>query len=312
MINDEIGRCFCKAHNREVCHICCYNFEPTNRMAEENAGLIKKRTEIEETAESYAIAKCSLKGMERMHPRPHAEVFKQNQYFCRQHEKELQKFRNEGKGAEVDAAIKKAMEKQMGGQTEMNAMARAFQTQNPGKSTFEFGGEETQKLYEQFAATPDYEKNVRVDLHTCAYCHKVSEEELKFCAKCRKVVYCNRDCQKKAWKAHKKICIPADSDKVISARLTWAQLEALDGQTASGRTLEVRAVLDESVMRQVVQCKDRNGEMKRVAAYTDSRNIPGLKPGAVLRWKNPRFHYFMDGSSGARIEEEDLVNILVK
>ena len=40
----------------------------------------------------------------------------------------------------------------------------------------------------------------------------------------------------------------------------------------------------------------------------------GLAAGRVLRWKNPRFHMFMDGSTGARIEEdqeEDLANVTV-
>ncbi len=38
---------------------------------------------------------------------------------------------------------------------------------------------------------------------------------------------------------------------------------------------------------------------------------PGLALGKVLRWRKPRFHYFMDGSSGARIEDEDVANITV-
>jgi hypothetical protein len=93
--------------------------------------------------------------------------------------------------------------------------------------------------------------------------------------------------------------------------LTWEQVEAHGGAPVERRTLEVRAMLDESITRQVFSCKDRVGGIKRVAAYTNSRAIPGLKQGALLKWKNPRFHHFMDGSSGARIEEEDLVNVTV-
>jgi hypothetical protein len=48
-----------------------------------------------------------------------------------------------------------------------------------------------------------------------------------------------------------------------------------------------------------------------IAAYTNDRRIPGLQQGSVIRWKNPRFHYFIDGSSGARIEEEDLPNLKI-
>lgn len=56
--------------------------------------------------------------------------------------------------------------------------------------------------------------------------------------------------------------------------------------------------------------KDHRGGMHRVAFYSD--DVPaGLKLGAVMRWRNPHFHWFMDGSSGARIEDEDLPNISI-
>eukprot|EP00578_Thalassiosira_sp_NH16_P009850 CAMPEP_0181114906 /NCGR_PEP_ID=MMETSP1071-20121207/21152_1 /TAXON_ID=35127 /ORGANISM="Thalassiosira sp., Strain NH16" /LENGTH=547 /DNA_ID=CAMNT_0023199085 /DNA_START=138 /DNA_END=1781 /DNA_ORIENTATION=- len=43
----------------------------------------------------------------------------------------------------------------------------------------------------------------------CDFCGKV-ESDLKQCSVCKKVQYCSRDCQKKAWKAtHKHECIPA-------------------------------------------------------------------------------------------------------
>jgi hypothetical protein len=51
--------------------------------------------------------------------------------------------------------------------------------------------------------------------------------------------------------------------------------------------------------------------VRTVAAYTDSRSIAGVAPGKVLRIKNPRFHYFMDGRSGTRVEQEDLANVTV-
>jgi len=68
---------------------------------------------------------------------------------------------------------------------------------------------------------------------------------------------------------------------------------------------------DGSIMRQVFECQDRVGVIRRIAAYTNSKMIPSAAPGKLLRWKNPRFHWFMDGSSGARIEEEDLKYITV-
>ena len=41
MYVDDIGRIFCSAHRRAVCHSCFYNFEIMNSMAEERAGLRK-------------------------------------------------------------------------------------------------------------------------------------------------------------------------------------------------------------------------------------------------------------------------------
>ena len=78
IINDDIGRTFCKAHRRETCHECCMSFEPMNRDAEERAGLRKPKTEVEKLAETQAIAEYALRGMERMHPRPPRAVFEQN------------------------------------------------------------------------------------------------------------------------------------------------------------------------------------------------------------------------------------------
>lgn len=44
IVSDEFGRTFCKTHSREICHECCMSFDIQNRMAEENAGLRKKKT----------------------------------------------------------------------------------------------------------------------------------------------------------------------------------------------------------------------------------------------------------------------------
>ncbi|KAH8767719.1 hypothetical protein BGZ57DRAFT_923204 [Hyaloscypha finlandica] len=46
----------------------------------------------------------------------------------------------------------------------------------------------------------------------CASCSALEtdpEKPLKPCAKCQTVRYCSRDCQKKDWKLHKKICASA-------------------------------------------------------------------------------------------------------
>jgi uncharacterized protein YnzC (UPF0291/DUF896 family) len=93
--------------------------------------------------------------------------------------------------------------------------------------------------------------------------------------------------------------------------LTWAQVEAAQGSPVDG-FLELEVVKDESsMMRQVFQCRDCDGVTHRIAAYNNSRKIPGITLGKRFSWGLPRFHYFMDGSSGGRIEEEDLAHIIV-
>jgi uncharacterized paraquat-inducible protein A len=45
--------------------------------------------------------------------------------------------------------------------------------------------------------------------NTCAYCHRLEEENEKFkvCARCKKVTYCSRKCHVKDWKrGHKEDC----------------------------------------------------------------------------------------------------------
>ena len=278
-------------------------------MAEEEAGLRKKRTEVEETAEMVAVCLYALDGMERMYPRPDEAIFEQNRRWLKEHQDKLQRFKDAGEEG-VDEALRKACEKQQVSELQMRGLTQAWSKQNPGKTTFEVGGEETQKLYEQFIAAPESRSKRRAEKWTCDYCNKTSVKKLSMCARCKKVSYCNKDCQRAAWKAHKKTCVAVEKEPK-SLPQTWDQVEAHGGAPVEGKTLEVRAILDESVTRQVFQCKDRVGVVKRIAAYTNSRRIPGLQQGSVIRWKNPRFHYFMDGSSGGRIEEDDLPNLKI-
>lgn len=53
----------------------------------------------------------------------------------------------------------------------------------------------------------------------CFVCNKTEtelNENLKYCAKCRKVAYCSRDCQAADWKTHKKACAASGSDNGVS------------------------------------------------------------------------------------------------
>ncbi len=50
------------------------------------------------------------------------------------------------------------------------------------------------------------QKQIVQDKERCAYCWKRAQS-LKSCAKCRKIMYCGRECQKGHWKTHKTDCI---------------------------------------------------------------------------------------------------------
>jgi len=308
MFTDEIGRCFCDKHRRAQCHECCYDFRDMNEMAEEEAGIRPKKTPAEKAAAEVAVAMSALRGMERMVPRPSQEIFQMNRQFLKDAQDKLKAI--EDSGEDVKEPLRRAMQKEQQQEGEMRGLTQAYAQQNPNSRTFEVGGPETQRLYDEFMAAPETKQN-RAEKFTCAYCGKSSPTKLNLCSRCKKVAYCDKDCQRAAWRAHKKECVVVEGKEPKSLPLTWPQVEAHGGSPVLGRVLQVRAMVDESVTRQVFGCKDRTGEVRRVVAYTASRRVPGLQQGVILKWKNPRYHYFADGSSGARIEEEDLVNITI-
>lgn len=305
MHRDDTGRMFCP-HNRDYCHICCCDHRMTNRVMEEHAGLKKKPTPVEEAAKMYAVTLRALRGMELMQPRPSEEVFEQNRQWKKEKEEELRKFAEAGE--DVESAIRRAVDREDSDELEMDAMKQTMARLNPGQTEFELGGTDSQEIYDEFIKGPQGNKS-RADVFTCSYCGKTGTKKLATCSRCKKPSYCGRECQSAAWSAHKKDCIKTDKEPK-KLHLTWEQVEVHQGAPAKG-TLEVKAIKDESMMRQVFQCKDRVGMCRRIAVYTNSRQIPGLRVGATVKWKNPRFHFFMDGSCGARIEEEDLEDLVV-
>eukprot|EP00545_Synedropsis_sp_CCMP1620_P013722 CAMPEP_0119018488 /NCGR_PEP_ID=MMETSP1176-20130426/19525_1 /TAXON_ID=265551 /ORGANISM="Synedropsis recta cf, Strain CCMP1620" /LENGTH=333 /DNA_ID=CAMNT_0006972505 /DNA_START=23 /DNA_END=1024 /DNA_ORIENTATION=+ len=143
---------------------------------------------------------------------------------------------------------------------------------------------------------------------SCARCGGVTTD-LKKCSGCQKVSYCSQSCQRADWKTHKVFC--KAKQKQSESTLTWIQLESYGGIPARDKYLEVKFMQHEAGLRLVAQCRDVEGGYRRVAAYTTSRNIPDFVPGKTFRWKHPRYHYFMDGSGGARIENEDLKDIQI-
>jgi hypothetical protein len=97
-----------------------------------------------------------------------------------------------------------------------------------------------------------------------------------------------------------------DDDGDITRTLTWAQVEEAKGSPVNG-FLVLAVVEDESsTTRQVFQCRDSDGETRRVVVHTNSGRVPGLTLWSQFAWQFPRLHYFEDGSSGGRIEEIDL------
>jgi hypothetical protein len=307
-VYDDIGRMFCKEHRRAVCHVCGFDFQMMNEDVEANAGLRKKKSEVEQVAEDFEAASVSLNYMRQQGMT--GPMYEQAKQYYDEAQTKLRRLEGQGQGHDVQAALEKAAETTRTTEANRNALMQAWAKENPGKRVMEVGGEDTQRLFDQFVAPPPT-NYTHVEKFTCSYCDKSSATKLLLCGRCKRVSYCGKECQTVAWKAHKAYCVPTEGKKPKSLPLTWAQVEAAGGRPVTGRTLEVRAIVDESMMRQVFSCKDRTDAVRRVAAYTSSRGIPGLKQGAVLRWKNPRFKYFLDGSSGARIEEEDLRDVTV-
>ncbi|XP_064406286.1 uncharacterized protein LOC135351251 [Halichondria panicea] len=75
------------------------------------------------------------------------------------------------------------------------------------------------------------QKQIVEDKERCAYCWK-STPSLKSCAKCRKIMYCGRECQKSHWKTHKNDCIvTSDADKKSKPKCNSCEKEITDELT---------------------------------------------------------------------------------
>ena len=66
---DEIGRCFCKAHRRDSCHKCCFDFVKMNQMTETQAGLRKPPSKIDELIDEQDMLKRGISFMKQQPPR---------------------------------------------------------------------------------------------------------------------------------------------------------------------------------------------------------------------------------------------------
>jgi hypothetical protein len=65
----------------------------------------------------------------------------------------------------------------------MEAMVEAMARLNPGQRDFEMGGEESQRIYDEFVKGPTV-KDTRADVFSCSYCGKTSAKRLSGCGRC--------------------------------------------------------------------------------------------------------------------------------
>lgn len=318
---DEIGRMFCKDHRKVHCNICCMSFDIQNKHAEIAAGLRRPPSKAEELANQKVMIERGLAFMANQTNPATRRHMRENVLFHQTElarvERELQDLLNEDEDQlpEYQRAFQEELEKAQSNDVDQRAMAEAFARLNPGKTEFEMGGEETEQIYQKFVAPPpSAQRDAALDPYTCSYCKKISTTKLLACGRCKKQAYCSPECQRPHWKAHKKECKRVEQltdEETKMMPLTWKQLEEFSN--APGKELEVRFVTDRpGMLRQIAVCKDRVGISKTVAFYNTSKCLPGFVQGKIMVWKNPRFHYFADGTNGARIEESDLINIRIK
>lgn len=215
-----------------------------NRQAEINAGLRKPPTEVETLTEQQSMLMRGIQFM-RSNRQPENDpnmIFHLNE--LKKVESRLAELKSTGKLQEISGAQRSVELKNRAHDAEMAAIANAWSKQNPGKTSMDFGGPETQKLFEQYAAAPPSAEIDRVDKRVCGYCGKSSAEKLLLCSQCKSAVYCGKECQKLAWKGHKKFCqatgngnntTTGGGTKQPKLPLTWEQLEAFGGAPAVGK-----------------------------------------------------------------------------
>ena len=303
LYHDKYNRCFCTLHKKANCISCGLDFTMLNEMMEEQCGLRKERTEIEKLFEQYAELEAALR-----QPAPTPSMDE----YCRKRFKEVEgKVKaNCASPCEKSAAYQKALLKVEEQEMERHAIMQAMAAENPGQRQHFVGSEHHQRAVDKVSAPPT--KSTTVDKRTCTYCQTPSIKKLQRCSRCEAAYFCDSKCQRAAWNTHRDTCVPISDQKMKmkmkSMKLTWAQVEARSGATASSKTLEVRIMCKDDTGGSGWLAKDRVGSIKFIAAAAP---IPGCVAGCVLKWKNPKWHIFGDGRTGGRIEESDLTNITI-
>ena len=95
---------------------------------------------------------------------------------------------------------------------------------------------------------------------TCAKCHKTqADKPLKRCAKCQNQWYCNRDCQKADWKAHKAFCASSqqsNAQKTPQATTNFDAMPKVAGDFFKGICPDnyLHQFSEKDAFRQLVDC----------------------------------------------------------
>jgi hypothetical protein len=184
---DEFGRSFCAAHRREYCHECCLAFDMINRHIEEQAGLRRPPTQVEQLASKKVMLERGIKFMLEQHNKKFRENLRYHRKELQGVERELEKLRKQGMQQEIKNALEKENIKARSHDADMGAMARV---------NIAWGGEKAQELYEQYVAPPpSAARDPSLDPYTCSFCGKLSTIKMAACGRCKKQAYCSRTCQ---------------------------------------------------------------------------------------------------------------------
>eukprot|EP01104_Vermistella_antarctica_P016163 TRINITY_DN5466_c0_g1_i1.p1 TRINITY_DN5466_c0_g1~~TRINITY_DN5466_c0_g1_i1.p1 ORF type:complete len:338 (+),score=53.12 TRINITY_DN5466_c0_g1_i1:162-1175(+) len=246
---DAMERCYCDKHRRELCHECCLAFGVVNRMREVECGARQAPSEAMELANTKVMLE---RGIAYIRKQPPSKAFRSNLAYHKAEMKKvdvkLAKLRRDGMTDEVKEALRQKRDEYDARDVETRAITMEGARQT-GSNHVEFGGPDTQRWQAKVAAKPPSASDARRDARTCSYCQKSSTTKLQVCSRCKIASYCNGKCQKSAWKGHKMECrprtAPEDAQKKENKAaypvlpLTWKQLEAFKGDTATGELLEV-------------------------------------------------------------------------
>ena len=146
MCTDEVGRCFCSIHKRDMCHECGADYREMNEYAEMRAGLRPQISRLDELAYDIAVGEAGvLECKKKIHEPGMAGMLKFNEDMLAKSKAEWAKLAPHSP-EEAAEAVEKARRKQYEQEAERQAMIQGLVAANPGKAHIEFGGAQTQEV----------------------------------------------------------------------------------------------------------------------------------------------------------------------